>query len=109
MRKMIPQAGHCRTTPSWLIRAQKRRQRWARESAMPQFHLPANFLQRGLQKIEVQTQERFPYGFCHKTAGREVLFDRNWRAIWQNRKDIVEPADPNEFYDPTRGDGDLEI
>ena len=49
-------------------------------------------------KREVNLRNRYPYGFWTCPDGRQVLFDRNYKPMWQRYPgQSATPADPNEW------------
>jgi hypothetical protein len=47
---------------------------------------------------EVKLRNRYPYGFWTCPDGRQVLFDRNYKPVWQRYPgQSATPADPNEW------------
>jgi hypothetical protein len=47
-----------------------------------------------LDKSELRTT--LPYGLWKCADGREVLFNRNYRPLWERKNGVVAPADWNE-------------
>jgi hypothetical protein len=57
----------------------------------------ASCLQRGLHKLAAPY---LPCGLWRCADGREILFDRSYRPLWQRRLNgRVEVADPGEWID----------
>jgi hypothetical protein len=56
-------------------------------------------MRQGLHKMACRLVRPFPYGLWTCRDGREVLFDRNYKPIWQLHDGIVEVADRREWVE----------
>lgn len=66
---------------------------------LDQLRVLTDCLRQGLHKMAVKLVPRFPYGIWACRDGREVLFDRAYKPIWQCRGGVVEVADRSEWVD----------
>jgi hypothetical protein len=70
------------------------------EYRMGQLRLLASSLAQGLHKIAWSTVNPFPYGMWTTGSGRQLIFDRDYRPLWERLPDgTCQAADPREWVE----------
>jgi hypothetical protein len=62
-----------------------------------QLRLLADCLRKALHKTAWTAVKPFPYGMWATGSGRQIIFDRNYRPLWQCSHGVVRTADPLEW------------